>query len=222
MTKSVTIIDYGVGNLLSVSRAFEHCGAVVKLAHDAAEIEQAERLVLPGVGAFADGMQGLRERGLIEPIRRYAASGRPLMGICLGMQMLATASEEFGEHEGLNLIPGRVRAIPRVAVDGSPLKTPHIGWSALLKPSNANWTGTILGTTAPESSVYLVHSFAVDVDDSADLLSHCVYGGHRISAVIRRSAISGCQFHPEKSGPAGLRIIDGFLAQGSPDLTAAA
>ncbi|MDN3545727.1 MAG: imidazole glycerol phosphate synthase subunit HisH [Roseateles asaccharophilus] len=213
MKKTVTIIDYGVGNLLSVTRAFEHCGATVKLAHDAYDIERASHLILPGVGAFADGMQGLRDRDLVEPIRRYAASGRPLMGICLGMQMLATASEEFGEHEGLNLIPGRVRAIPRVAVDGSALKTPHIGWSPLYKQAQVDWTDTILADTVLESSVYLVHSFAVELDDSADLLSHCVYGGHRISAVIRRNSVVGCQFHPEKSGPVGLKIIAGFLTQ---------
>lgn len=217
MSKTVTIIDYGVGNLLSVSRAFEHCGAVVKLAHEAAEIEQAERLVLPGVGAFADGMQGLQERGLIEPIREFAMSGRPLMGICLGMQMLSTTSEEFGEHEGLNLIPGRVRAIPRVTADGTPLKTPHIGWSPLQKPTQVDWTDTILADTTLGSSVYLVHSFAVEPDDPADLLAHCVYGGHRISAVIRRNSVIGCQFHPEKSGPVGLRIIGGFLTQGDLD-----
>lgn len=221
MSKTVTLIDYGIGNLLSVSRAFEHCGATVILAHDAAEIEQAERLVLPGVGAFADGMQGLKERGLIDAIRRYASSGRPLMGICLGMQMLATASDEFGAHEGLNLIPGRVRAISRVAADGAPLKTPHIGWSPLQRPLQVDWTGTILETTAPESSVYLVHSFAVEPVDPADILSHCLYGGHRIAAVIRRDAVYGCQFHPEKSGPVGLRIIEDFLAQGAQGRTAA-
>lgn len=217
MSKKVTIIDYGVGNLLSVTRAFEHCGATVTLAHDATDIEQAEHLVLPGVGAFADGMQGLRERRLIEPIRHYATSGRPLMGICLGMQMLASVSEEFGEHEGLGLIPGRARAISRIAVDGSPLKTPHIGWSSLLRPAQADWTGTILANTEQASSVYLVHSYAVQPDDPTHLLAHCVYGGHGIAAVIRRDAIYGCQFHPEKSGPVGLKIIDGFLKLRSAD-----
>src|SRR5215510_6456576 len=108
----VTVIDYGIGNLYSVQRALESCDAAVSMASDAAGIDASERLVLPGVGAFADGMQGLRERGLIEPLRRYAASGRPLLGICLGMQMLATVSEEFGSHEGLGVIPGRVLAIP--------------------------------------------------------------------------------------------------------------
>lgn len=211
MTQTVTIIDYGVGNLLSVTRAFEHCGATVTLAHDAADIDRARHLVLPGVGAFADGMLGLRDRGLIEPIRRYAASGRPLMGICLGMQMLASTSEEFGEHEGLGLIPGRVRAISRVAVDGSALKTPHIGWSQLLSPNRTAWAGSILTNVEPGSSVYLVHSYAVEPDDPAHLLAHCFYGGHRIAAAIRRDAVFGCQFHPEKSGRIGLQILADFL-----------
>lgn len=211
MSNSVTLIDYGVGNLLSVARAFEHCGANVILTNDPTDIERAERLVLPGVGAFADGMQGLRERELVDPIRRYAGSGRPLLGICLGMQMLTTTSEEFGEHQGLDLIPGHVRAIPRVATDGSPLKTPHIGWSPLHCPSHASWEGTLLAETAPGTSVYLVHSYAVETSDQRHLLSDCVYGGHRIATTIRSGNVVGCQFHPEKSGPAGLRMLAAFM-----------
>ena len=116
----VTVIDYGIGNLFSVARALEHCGAEVKVSADPAVIEAAPRLVLPGVGAFADGMQGLRERGLVETILRYAASSRPLLGICLGMQMLASVSEEFGEHAGLGLIPGRVVPVPSTTTQGRP------------------------------------------------------------------------------------------------------
>lgn len=211
MSNTVTLIDYGVGNLLSVARAFEHCGATVLISHYPADIDRAERLVLPGVGAFADGMQGLVERGLVDSIQRFARSGRPMLGICLGMQMLATMSEEFGEHRGLDLIPGRVRAIPRIATDGSALKRPHIGWSSLHRPSHADWRGTLLADTAPGSSVYLVHSYAVELDDERHLLADCFYGGHRIATAIRRDAIVGCQFHPEKSGPEGLRMLSAFM-----------
>ena len=211
MSNSVTLIDYGVGNLLSVARAFEHCGANVLLSHEPADIDRAERLVLPGVGAFADGMQGLRERKLVDPIRRYAESGRPLLGICLGMQMLTTTSEEFGEHQGLDLIPGRVLAIPREATDGSPLKTPHIGWSSLHRPAHAEWDRSLLAQSVPGTSVYLVHSYAVVLNDRRHLLSDCVYGGHRIATTIQRNAVVGCQFHPEKSGPAGLSMLAAFL-----------
>lgn len=213
MSNTVTLIDYGVGNLLSVARAFEYCGANVVLSDDPVEIERAERLVLPGVGAFADGMQGLKDRGLLDPIHRYAYSGRPLLGICLGMQMLATTSEEFGEHQGLGLIPGRVRAIPSIATDGTPLKSPHIGWSPLQLPDQTLWSDSLLADTAPGTSVYLVHSYAVEPDDQGHLLSVCIYGGHRIVTGIRRGAIVGCQFHPEKSGPAGLRMLAAFLGR---------
>lgn len=210
--KTVTVVDYGSGNLLSVSRALECCGAIPKLSYDPAEIESAERLVLPGVGAFADGMRGLHAHGLVEPIRRYAASGRPLLGICLGMQMLVTSSEEFGEHQGLNIIPGRVRPIPRVAVDGSPLKSPQIGWSDLLVPDGHSWSDSILRDTPPATSVYLVHSYAVDPDNRAHVLAECNYGGHEVTAAIQHGNVFGCQFHPEKSGQAGLRILASFAA----------
>jgi glutamine amidotransferase len=207
----VTVIDYGIGNLYSVTRAFEHCGAEVSVANDPAAVPEAPRLVLPGVGAFADGMAGLRERGLIEPIRRYAESGRPLLGVCLGMQMLASVSEEFGEHEGLSVIPGRVRPVPATTTEGAPQKIPHIGWSPLLAPTDTEWGGSILTDTAPGTAVYLVHSFEVSPSDPAHRLADCLYGGPRVCAAIRRGSVFGCQFHPEKSGPAGLAIISRFL-----------
>jgi len=211
MSTHVTIIDYGSGNLLSVARAFERCGAQPTLSHDAAEIENAARLVLPGVGAFADGMQGLRERGLIEPIRRYAASGRPLLGICLGMQMLASASTEFGEHEGLGLIPGRVVPIPAVDVDGATQKIPHIGWADLTPPDAERWSGTMFEGTVQGTSVYLVHSFHFVPTDPAHRLADCFYGGHHIAAAVQSGNTLGCQFHPEKSGEAGLKLLIAFL-----------
>lgn len=207
----VTIVDYGIGNLFSVQRALENSGATVTLASDAAGIAAAQRLVLPGVGAFADGMKGLRERGLVEPLRDFAASGRPLLGICLGMQMLASGSEEFGAHEGLGLIPGKVAAIPPRTVDGAALKIPHIGWNALQPTAGAQWQGTPLQAIEPGTAVYLVHSFHVVPDAPADLLADCEYGGHRVTAAIGRGNIFGFQFHPEKSGPVGLAICHRFV-----------
>src|SRR5208283_5616772 len=157
----VTVIDYGMGNLLSVSRAMEHCGAEVLTTCDPERVAQAERLILPGVGAFADGMAGLRERRLIEPIREFARAGRPFLGICLGMQMMLDSSEEFGNHEGLGLVPGRVAAIPSTGVDGRPHKIPHIGWNKLLMPTpETSWENTILAGLSPGSSGYFVHSYA--------------------------------------------------------------
>lgn len=210
MSKSVTIIDYGVGNLLSVTRAFEHCGATVTLAHNADDIESAEHLVLPGVGAFADGMRELRERAFAGPIQRYAASGRPLLGICLGMQMLASVGEEFGEHEGLDLIAGRVKQLPRIGTDGAVLKSPNIGWSELLPAPSCDWDHSILADSAA-ASVYLVHSYALYPEHAAHRLADCIYGGHRFASAVKQGNVYGCQFHPEKSGPTGLGILKRFL-----------
>lgn len=209
---TVTVIDYGIGNLYSVRRALESCDAVVKFASDAEGVRDADYLVLPGVGAFSNGMQGLHERGLVEPLRQYAADGRPMLGICLGMQMLATISEEFGNSSGLELIPGRVVAIPAMAVDGTQHKIPHIGWAGLEPAPDADWGNTPLADTAPGTAVYLLHSFHVVPDDPAQRLADCRYGGHRVTAAIRSGRVFGCQFHPEKSGEAGLRILSRFLA----------
>lgn len=208
----VTVIDYGIGNLYSVSRALKHCGAEVIVSSDPSAIAAAQRLVLPGVGAFANGMQGLRERGLAEPIRRFAASDRPLLGICLGMQMLATISEEFGEHAGLDLIRGRVVRVPPVNVDGNPQKIPHIGWADLVPSTPGRWTGTIFEGTPKNTSVYLVHSFYFLPDDPVHRIADCFYGGHRITAAVQSRSMIGCQFHPEKSSEAGLRLLAAFLA----------
>ncbi|MEO5844593.1 MAG: imidazole glycerol phosphate synthase subunit HisH [Caldimonas sp.] len=215
MSTSVTVVDCGSGNLLSVSRALEHCGASVKVSHHGADIERAERVVLPGVGAFADGMAGLRDRQLLEPIRRFAATGRPLLGICLGMQMLLTSSEEFGHHEGIGLVPGEVLPLPATALDGSRLKRPHIGWADLLASHDAGWAGSPLEGLAQGTSVYLVHSYAAYPSERSDRLAECLYGGNRVVAAIRRENIVGCQFHPEKSGSAGLQVLRRFLGAGS-------
>jgi imidazole glycerol-phosphate synthase subunit HisH len=213
VSRTVTVVDYGVGNLLSVARAFEQAGARVRLADRASEIAHAEVLVLPGVGAFADGMAELRNRRLDAPVADFAKSGKPLLGICLGMQMLLSASDEFGEHAGLGIIPGRVRAIPPVGTDGQPHKIPHIGWNALRFPrETTNWDETLLHGTEPGTAVYFVHTYTADPDNPAHRLADCHYDGQVISAAIRDGLVFGCQFHPEKSGPAGLRILARFLS----------
>lgn len=201
-----------MGNLLSVLRAFEHCGAEVLITASPDQIVGAERLVLPGVGAFKDGMAGLRERNLIEPIKSYAASGRPFLGICLGMQMMLETSEEFGEHAGLGLIPGMVTAIPSAGQNGIPRKIPHIGWNQLLHPKNKmSWQGTILDGLAPErASVYFVHSFFAQPARATDRLADCIYDNCLLTAAIGSDYLYGCQFHPEKSGEAGLKILSNF------------
>lgn len=210
MPRRVTVVDYGMGNLLSVSRALEHCGAEVELASEPAAVADAEALVLPGVGAFADGMRGLQERGLVEPIRDYAASGRPLLAICLGMQMLMGRSTEFGVHDGLGVIDGTVEALPATSAEGRPQKVPHIGWSPLRRSNGAEWTGTPLETIEEGEPFYFVHSYAAVPERPAELLAVSEYGGRPVAAVVARDAIVGTQFHPEKSGPAGLALLRGF------------
>ena len=207
----VVIIDYGVGNLLSVHRAIEECGAEAITSSEPNVIAQADRVILPGVGAFANGMNALESLGLVEVIKAIAANGTPLLGICLGMQLLLDESKEYGATKGLGIIPGRVVPVPNVSTDGFPLKIPHIGWNALVASEGATWSGTILQNSIPGDSVYFVHSYMAEPEDPAVRIADCVYGGSRISAVIGMKNIIGCQFHPEKSGQNGLYIIDAFI-----------
>ncbi len=211
MNADVVIIDYGIGNLFSVRRAFEHCGADVLVTSDPEILSAAPRLVLPGVGAFADGMRGLIDRGLDGVVKAYADSGRPLLGICLGMQMLASTSEEFGEHAGLGIIPGRVASIPRNDPEGKPYKVPHVGWADLRSRAyETDWHGSILDGLKPGDAIYLTHSFAVNPSNPAHLLAYCEYNGAEVTSAIRNRNVYGVQFHPEKSGPVGLKIIANF------------
>lgn len=212
MNPEVVIVDYGVGNLLSVQRGLEQCGARTKLSSDPQEILAATRVVLPGVGAFGNAMTALHESGLAESLRSVAARGVPLLGICLGMQLLLDESDEFGLSQGLGIIPGRVVAIPGRTTIGEPQKIPHIGWNQLVAAGDANWEGTVLEDLAPGDATYFVHSFQAVPTERAHRLADCIYGGHAISAVIRKDHVTGCQFHPEKSGKAGLKILARFCA----------
>ena len=210
----VTVIDYGVGNLLSVHRGLEHCGAKVILSADPEQILASKRVVLPGVGAFGNAMQALERLGLVVVIRELARRQTPLLGICLGMQLLLEESEEFGNTAGLGLIPGRVIPVPAQTLSGETQKIPHIGWSAL-QPSSASagWNGTLLQDNRPGEAAYFVHSFMAVPTDPAHRIADCVYGGHLIPAAIGRDRITGCQFHPEKSGEVGLKILRRLILQ---------
>lgn len=207
----ITIIDYGSGNLLSVSRALERCGATCQISGDPAVIAASTALVLPGVGAFHEGMEGLAANGLIEPILAHARAGRPLLGICLGMQMLASSSDEFGSHQGLGLIPGRVREITKYDAAGVPRKIPFIGWASLERPPGMSWDDCSLRPVEFGKSVYLVHSYHLEPDEPTDLLATYSFHGDQITAAVRRDNITGLQFHPEKSGQLGLNILREFL-----------
>jgi glutamine amidotransferase len=209
---TVTIIDYGLSNLLSVKRAFENFGAGVSITDDPAQVETAQALVLPGVGAFRDGMAGLQSLGLIEPICRRAAAGTPLLGICLGMQMLFEESDEFGRYAGLGLIPGRVEKIPDLDTAGQPQRVPHISWDPLYPAGgHKDFSGTALCDIVPGQECYFIHSYEAKPSYLQDRLADTVYGGRKICAVAARGSVLGTQFHPEKSGPVGLTIIQNYL-----------
>lgn len=198
----IAIVDYGVGNLFSLQSSFAAIGKDVVVTGDAAALHAAERIVLPGVGAFGDAAEKLRHTGLDAAVQAEAASGKPLLGICLGMQLLFEKSYEYGEHAGLGLIPGAVKPIADVIPPDC--KIPHIGWNALHlgKPS------PLMKYTRDGDCVYFVHSFAAF--DCADSVIATAEYGPELTAAVQRDNVYGCQFHPEKSGAVGLRILKAF------------
>ncbi len=211
MTQTVAVVDYGAGNLYSVQKALERCGTVkVCVTADAQQIASADRLILPGVGAFASGMRELNARSLVATLQQFAKTGRPILGICLGMQMLASSGHEFGVHAGLGLIDGQVVEIPRLNPGGVPRKVPYIGWAstavnAKLQPAS------ILRDLSPGNWIYLVHSFHFEAQDSQHVLASYRHDGFEVTAAVQKSNVIGVQFHPEKSGEVGLNILSNFL-----------
>jgi imidazole glycerol-phosphate synthase subunit HisH len=207
----VLVLDYGIGNQLNVLRALEHSGASVKVVQKATPADtDAPRLVLPGVGAFGDGMAELRARGFDELVSRFAQTGRPFLGICLGMQVMFESGDEMGEHQGLGLLEGRVRAVAPVGADGKPHRIPHIGWRPL-QPA-APWAGTILADVQPGERAYFVHSFAARPSDEGVRLANVDYDGVSVCAAVHRDNLFGCQFHPERSAETGLQVLRRFLS----------
>lgn len=198
----IAILDYGVGNLFSLKSSFGVIGAEALVTADPAEIRKADRLILPGVGAFADAAQKLRASGLDRVLTEEAVQGKPLLGICLGMQLLFERSFEYGEHEGLGLLKGEIRPIAEQIPQG--LKIPQMGWNGLIIKRDS----PLLRYTREGDFVYFVHSYsAVGCDDS--LLAVTEYGAE-LTACVGKGNVFGCQFHPEKSGNVGLNILRAF------------
>lgn len=198
----IAIIDYGVGNLFSLRSSLNKIGADTVVTADPAVIAKADKLILPGVGAFADAAKKLRDSGLDKVIKAEAAAGKPIMGICLGMQMLFEKSYEYGEHEGLGLLKGAV--VPMEGSIPANLKIPHIGWNALKFQKDSK----LFKYIQEGDCVYFVHSFyASGCEDS--LLATAEYGKD-LTAVVAKDNVMGCQFHPEKSGDVGLNILRAF------------
>ena len=198
----IGIIDYGVGNLFSLRSSFGAIGQSVIVSGERSVLDKADKLILPGVGAFEDAAAKLRNSGLDRLVLEKAAAGVPLMGICLGMQLLFEKSYEYGEHEGLGILKGQVVGMADHLPAG--LKIPHMGWNQLTKATD----GKLLKNVKDGEFVYFVHSyFATGCDDSVAALTHY---GIPMTAVVEKGNVFGCQFHPEKSGEVGLRILKTF------------
>lgn len=201
----IAIVDYGVGNLFSLSSSFRAIGADVLVTKNAGDIKNSDKIILPGVGAFADAAKKLQESGLAEMVCREAANGKPMLGICLGMQLLFEKSYEYGEHRGLGLIPGNVKPIEPVIPQG--LKIPHIGWNALHFPKHRE-KSPLFRYIEEGQCVYFVHSYyAADCEES--VIATAEYGAE-LTAAVSCGNVYGTQFHPEKSGDVGLKILRAF------------
>ena len=204
----IAIINYGVGNLFSLESSFNAIGKNVKVTSDPEDLKKAERIILPGVGAFEDAAKKLKSSGIVETLLEEVKRGKPLLGICLGMQMLFTKSYEFGEHEGLNLIPGTVRYIGEVIPKG--LKIPQIGWNSLQVGVRSEEVGGQSIIKNNGEYVYFVHSYAAFCDKK--YITATTNYGADLTASVQNKNIYGVQFHPEKSGNVGLNILREFCA----------
>jgi len=201
----IAVLDYGAGNLRSVVRALEHAGAEAQITSQAADVDRAQAIVLPGVAAAADTMKGLRERGLVEPLMRGIESGRPFLGLCMGLQALLTYSEEGGHQECLDVIPGAVRKLP------AGLKVPQMGWNQVACQAEH----PLLDGIPDGSFFYFVHSFYAEPSDPSAVVATTEYGV-RFPSILARDNIFATQFHPEKSGSRGLQLYRNFVRQCSP------
>jgi len=194
-SRSVVVVDYGAGNLFSISRALEAVGTEVRIVSSAKDWVRAATVVIPGVGAFGEGMRNLKKRGLTQPIQEHANSGGRVLGICLGAQLLLETSPEFGSHEGLGLIPGSVESL-----DPAMARVPHVGWAH-----------TESSTPAMSGWFYFVHSFRLAPSQAHAALATARHGEREFVAAIRVGKVTGVQFHPEKSGPRGLELLGGLV-----------
>ena len=200
----IAIVDYNMGNLASVKNAFAKLGKETVVESNPAKFKEYDKLILPGVGAFGDAMEHLRERDMINAIKEFAASGKPMIGICLGMQLLFESSEEFGEHEGLGLIKGHVKAFD-TSKFSEPLKVPHMGWNRMFTKKHPLFDGL-----DENHYLYFVHTYHVTCTDSKDIIGETDYG-YRFTSAVAHNNIMGIQPHPEKSHENGLKILENFI-----------
>ena len=206
--KKITIVDYGVGNILSISRAVEEVGFNTELTNNHNKILGSDLLILPGVGAFENAMELLKKNGLVETLNEFVKLKKPLIGICLGMQMLLTKSFEMGEHKGLDFIPGEVIKIDNMS-DKNKVKIPHINWTEIFIKSKLN--SNILTKNLENRSFYFIHSFMSLTKNENHTIAYAKYYDLEIPAIIKRENVVGFQFHPEKSGKNGLKLLKNVL-----------
>lgn len=207
MIKSnIVIVDYQLGNLFSVNQALCAIGLECKITSNPSDISQADALVLPGVGAFKDAMNNLNKLGLDIEIKKFIESKKPFLGICLGLQLLFTTSEEFGLSEGLNVIKGTVNRFPNVNPSGDLVKVPQIAWNTISIADQLNWNNSPLSILENGDDMYFVHSYYVEPEDNKVVVSKTNYAGIEYVSSIQSKNIFACQFHPEKSGEKGLHI----------------
>ena len=203
--KRIAVVDYGRGNLRSVQKALEEVGLSARVSRDPQEILDAHAVVLPGVGAFRDCMENLRRLGLLEPVLRSVESGKPFLGICLGLQILFDESEEFGPTPGLGLFAGKVRRFPAHAPAMMDLKIPHMGWNTVQRASDSK----LFDGIPPETYFYFVHSYYVEPEDPQIVLARTEYG-LSFTSVVQKDHVVAVQFHPEKSQGFGLKLLRNF------------
>ena len=216
---AVAIVDYGMGNLFSVLRACQTIGLEADITNSERSIVRAAAIILPGVGAFGVAMDNLHKLRLVDVLKEAVAEGKPLLGICLGMQLLLTESREFGRHQGLGIIDGDVVGLPEGTNGGCRLKVPQVGWNSIRpvtesQPGNARdsyWDGTILQELADGEYLYFVHSYYCRPVDRA-ILSRTQYGALEFCSTVRQNNVHGCQFHPERSGMQGLQVYRNFAS----------
>ncbi len=207
----IAIIDYGLGNLFSVKQACIHFGVNPVVTNDKNEVLKSDGVILPGVGAFGVAMENLRKLDLIEPIKQFAKEGKYFLAICLGMQLIFEESEEFGNHEGLGLVKGKVVKFPKVNDLQESLRIPNIGWNQIYRYSEENWNKSPLKTVKGNEFMYFVHSFYCCPEDKSITTSLANYERIEYVASVKQNNVSAFQFHPEKSGVEGIKIYDNWF-----------
>lgn len=210
MKLKVAIVDYGLGNLFSINQACEHVGLESIITSDPASIASADALILPGVGAFGDAMKSLTENRLIQPVLDFVQTGKPFMGICLGMQLLFTESEEFGAHKGLNLIEGKIVRFPEKNRDGNIIRVPQIQWNRIYKNDDLLWNNSVLKGIPEGAYMHFVHSYYAVPENKNTILSYSEYEGVRYASAVVKGNITGIQYHPEKSAEQGIQMYQNW------------